>query len=73
MRIDGELRENECDEERGWLRWIKGMVEMVVRIVFAIGRKKVGAGWGTRGKTGFSNKSEACKKRCPGRAEAPLL
>ena len=45
----------------------------VVRIVFAIGRKKVGAGWGTRGKTGFSNKSEACKKRCPGRAEAPLL
>ena len=28
MRIDGELRENECDEERGWLRWIVGMVEM---------------------------------------------
>ena len=45
----------------------------VVRIVFAIGRKKVGAGWGTRGKIGFSNKSEACKKRCPGKAEAPLL
>lgn len=45
----------------------------VVRIVFAIGRKKVGAGWGTRGKIGFSNKKEACKKRCPGKAEAPLL
>lgn len=27
-RIDGELREDECDEERGWLRWIEGMVEM---------------------------------------------
>lgn len=27
-RIDGELREDECDEERGWLRWIVEMVEM---------------------------------------------
>jgi hypothetical protein len=45
----------------------------VARIVFAIGRKKVGGEWGTRGKIGFSNKSKACKKRCPGRAEAPLL
>ena len=66
-RIDGELREDECDEERGWLRWIGGNGRTgVARIVFAIGRKKVGAGWGTRGKIGFSNKKEACKKRCPG-------
>ena len=28
MRIDGELREDECDEERGWLRWIEGMAEV---------------------------------------------
>jgi hypothetical protein len=28
MRIDGELREDECNEERGWLRWIEGMAAM---------------------------------------------
>lgn len=38
----------------------------VVRIVFAIGRKKVGAGWGVRERIVFSNKRETCKKRCPG-------
>ena len=27
-RIDGELREDECDEERGWMWWIEGMDAM---------------------------------------------